>query len=59
MGEFKKNQLASPEWNNALLFSLNDTLSRQVFCPMRSILSITLLSQVNSRSVQPQLYFCC
>ncbi|KAG0308709.1 SPT3 Dosage dependent suppressor of Ty-induced promoter mutations-like protein [Linnemannia gamsii] len=27
MGEFKKNQLASPEWNNALLFSLNDTLS--------------------------------
>ncbi|KAF9154666.1 SPT3 Dosage dependent suppressor of Ty-induced promoter mutations-like protein [Linnemannia schmuckeri] len=27
MSELKKNQLVSPEWNNALLFSLNDTLS--------------------------------
>ncbi|KAF9090987.1 hypothetical protein BGX23_005577, partial [Mortierella sp. AD031] len=29
MGDLKKAQLATPEWNNALLFSLNDPLGRQ------------------------------
>ncbi|KAG0197281.1 SPT3 Dosage dependent suppressor of Ty-induced promoter mutations-like protein [Mortierella sp. GBA30] len=30
LGDFKKAQLATPEWNNALLYSLNETLGRQV-----------------------------
>lgn len=30
MGDLKKAQLATPEWNNALLYSLSESLGRQV-----------------------------
>ncbi|KAI1303228.1 SPT3 Dosage dependent suppressor of Ty-induced promoter mutations-like protein [Mortierella claussenii] len=31
MGDMKKAQLATPEWNNALLYSLSESLGRQVY----------------------------
>ncbi|KAF9926488.1 SPT3 Dosage dependent suppressor of Ty-induced promoter mutations-like protein [Mortierella alpina] len=35
LGDLKKAQLATPEWNDSLLYSLNETLGRQVHtdCP--------------------------